>query len=189
MRAPNPRTRAASASKIAKSRHDPHPRNRVSFGDWVPSISRLSYEMWADTPLLMSFRRDSVSVGRLQTKPLTHWENRPCLSPYCGAVSAPRSVHSSSEWRNGYSIAEAEMGKTGQAGAVSSRRARLSITRRSVRETNIAVAMALPAMSCAHVTVASGVTDTRCEISRRSRVSRGRSISLCGPRDTSCRYL
>src|SRR5258708_21766723 len=40
MRAPNPRLRAASTNRTARSRHDPQPRSRVCRGVWVPSSSR-----------------------------------------------------------------------------------------------------------------------------------------------------
>jgi two-component system response regulator HydG len=62
--------------------------------------------------------------------------------------------------------------------------ASLSTTSRSVSPSKPAVATALPNTSCAQVTVAAGVTVTSCDTSRSSRLSRGRSISRCGPRRT-----
>ena len=76
------------------------------------------------------------------------------------------------------------MSNTGQAAALSSSSATLSITRLSVMVWKLAVATALPKTSCAQVTDAAGVTVTLLEIRRRSRLSRGRSIKRCGPRLT-----
>jgi hypothetical protein len=73
------------------------------------------------------------------------------------------------------------MAKTGQAAAVSPTSATLLINRVSAMVLKVAVATALPKTSCAHVVTAAGVTTISHEIRRRSRLSRGRSITRCGP--------
>jgi len=73
------------------------------------------------------------------------------------------------------------MSKTGQAAAVSPTSATLLINRVSAMVLKVAVATALPKTSCAHVVTAAGVTTISHEIRRGSRLSRGRSITRCGP--------
>ena len=51
----------------------------------------------------------------------------------------------------------------------------------------VAVATELPNTSCAHVTVAAGVTIKSCAIKQRLRLSRGRSINRCGPNSNGSR--
>ena len=76
------------------------------------------------------------------------------------------------------------MSNTGQGAALSRTSATLSITSMSVMVANVTVATALPKTSYAHVTAAVGAIAKVCDISRRSRLSRGRSIKRCGPRLT-----
>ena len=85
-------------------------------------------------------------------------------------------------------MALAAMGNTGQALVSSSSFTVLSITSRSVGAAKVAVAMALPNTSCAQSMAPGGVVVIWCDNSRSSRLSRGRSISRCGPRLTGWLY-
>jgi len=95
-RAPKPSVRAAFGEHTVKSRHEPQPRSSVSSGPCVPSSSRTLIADPLEMPSLRSLSSDSVSMGLLRMKPRAQSRSRPCGSRYCGAASAPRSVHSSS---------------------------------------------------------------------------------------------
>jgi hypothetical protein len=84
-------------------------------------------------------------------------------------------------------MAEAAMSKIGHAAASSSTRATLSITIVWCADWKTAVATALPQTSCAQVTSAAGVTASSNAVSRRSRLSRGRSNKRCGLKATASR--
>ena len=62
-------------------------------------------------PLLSA--KDTRSDRREPTKTRAHRRRRPSGSAYCWTVVAPRSVQSSSEYRKGYTIAEAAISNTG----------------------------------------------------------------------------
>ena len=79
------------------------------------------------------------------------------------------------------------MSKTGQATASRSMRATLSIAIVSPVAWKPVVATAFPQTSCAQLTLACGVTVSSNPVSRSSRLSRGRSISRCGPNATGLR--
>ena len=87
-------------------------------------------------------------------------------------------------------MAEAAMSNTGHSSAESSTFVVQLITRWSVVEGKgkVAVVTVLPATSCAQVTTAPGVTSNVLLMILRSRLSRGRSISRCGPSCTGSRY-
>src|SRR4051812_11914866 len=80
------------------------------------------------------------------------------------------------------------MGNTGQATLLCSRVAVLSITSLSLGLSKLTVAMALPNTSCAQLMVLGGVVVIWWVSSLRSRLSRGRSISRCGPSVTGWLY-
>ena len=88
-------------------------------------------------------------------------------------------------YKNGYDAAEAAIGKTGQTGARRSTRVRDWIESSSVIESNCIVAIALPATSFDQSMGATGLIERSKDFNLRSGVSRGRSISLCGPRATA----
>jgi hypothetical protein len=73
------------------------------------------------------------------------------------------------------------------ADAPSSTAATLSTASRSVGWLKVAVATALPKTSLVHDTDAPGATSSVLDSRRTSRLSRGRSISRCGPRRTGSR--
>ena len=76
------------------------------------------------------------------------------------------------------------MSNTGQGAALRRISAVLSIVSMSVMVANVAMATALPKTSCAQVSTGAGVIAKVCDIKRRSRLSRGRSINRCAPRLT-----
>ena len=136
----------------------------------------------------MSLRSARVSVGLLRTKFRLQVRNRSFGSGYCGTVSAPRSIQSSGPYGNGKLIAEAATSNTGHMAAWSSTSAMLSMTSVSAMAWKLAIATVLPETSCAQVTVAEGLIRSCMEHSRSSWLSRGRSISRCGPRATGRLY-
>ena len=84
-------------------------------------------------------------------------------------------------------MAEPAMSNTGQGEAASSTSARLSIASLSVRPEKPAVATALPNTSLVHEIDAAASLSSVLDSRRTSRLSRGRSISRCGPSRTGSR--
>ena len=81
-------------------------------------------------------------------------------------------------------MAKAAISNTGQSTALSKISPTLSIASAEAMLAKLARATAFPNTSWANVVAAYAVIAKACEISRSSRLSRGRSIKRCGERCT-----
>ena len=122
-----------------------------------------------------------MSVGLSRTNARAQSRNRPAGSGYCSIVSAPRSIHSSSEYRKGYRWRRRRRRRRAtpqhrvQAPRAVDHRERRSWSERwrSRQHCRKRPAPRLPPQRMSPL--------TSLEIRRRSRLSRGRSIKRCGP--------